>query len=261
VTDVAEAEAFDLSEFAGVDDHAAAGEEFVEVVEVEVRVRWVMEGGDDVALVGGVEVWDEAEGAHAIDKQLVISGVASRSRGNAAFIPEFLERLGEGEEGVRGRREAELACGFEAAPLLVEVEAECTAGIFGGFEGIAAGEGEAEAGDALDTFVRGGDEEMYMTGTEVDGDPAKAAHGIDDESAVESRRDFGEGLDWIENAGAGFAMDSGNMSERWVRFEHRADGGGIERFVFGPAKDFVRDVMAGGDLDDAFAVSAVGEGQ
>ena len=67
----------------------------------------------------------------------MVGGVAGGAAGDAAFGVELVEGLLEGEDGVRRRREAELAVVLEAAPLGVEVEAYGASVAFAGEEGIS----------------------------------------------------------------------------------------------------------------------------
>ena len=143
----------------------------------------------------------------------MIRRIATRPRRDAAFALEFIEGLTKSEESMGGRGESELTTRFETAPLFIEIKAEGSRGGFCSFQFVAAGEREGESWDSLNAFVRGGNEEMDLTGAKIDFHSAKTAHRVDNERAIECSGNFTEGFDGIENTGAGFAVDGGDVSE------------------------------------------------
>jgi hypothetical protein len=123
-SDVPNAEACSLAEFARIDQVAVPGEAFVEFLESKPRIAGFQKRRDDRALMFGGKKGAETQARHASEQCAVIGLVAGGAGGHAAFVRQFPESAGEGEQRVRGRGEAELSVGFKAAPLLVEIEAE-----------------------------------------------------------------------------------------------------------------------------------------
>ena len=104
-----------LRQFARVNNEAALTEPAIEGLEREPRVRRIMEGGDEIALHGRIQIGAKSQLAQARQEDVVIATVAgARARADPALEFQFDQRLVEREQGVRRRRVAELAVGFEA---------------------------------------------------------------------------------------------------------------------------------------------------
>ena len=81
---------------------------------------------------------------------------------DAAFASQSIERRGEGENDVRGRGKAELAAALQLLPLRVQIETQAAGAAARGFERSGADDREAKAGNALEAFVRGGDQAVDL---------------------------------------------------------------------------------------------------
>src|SRR4029434_2529213 len=151
--DRSDPKAVGLAQLSGIDDEAARTETLIEIFKSEVRIIRVTKGGDDVALALCGQVIDETKPAHSRPQCLVISAVARGANGDAAFFAQFFERSGEGEERMRGRREAELAIPFKTFPLCEQVKTDASGTAFGRYERFASRQHDGEAGRAFETFV------------------------------------------------------------------------------------------------------------
>ena len=175
MTDVTDAKAICLRHFAGVDNETLVVKAIIKVVEIKI-IRGVKERCDDVALQILRHVFSEAHRPHARHAGVVIGSIPRGPGGNAAFVGQLAQGLGEGEQGVGGRREAKLAITLQAAPLGGEVEADGARHAFGGFEQLAFAQSEAEAGDTLHAFVGARDKAVELAAGEVKFDATEGTH-------------------------------------------------------------------------------------
>src|SRR5262249_8952933 len=123
-SDVADAKEIDLAELAGIDDEPFVAEAAIEIHEGEFWIGGIVKRGDDVALDFGREIGAESELAHSLEEGAMVSLVTRGTSGNAAFQFEFLQRLGESENGMGGGRIAKLAGFFHVFGLREEIKAE-----------------------------------------------------------------------------------------------------------------------------------------
>src|ERR1035441_5633720 len=97
----------------------------------------------------------ETQLSHSGQEHLMIFAVAGAARHDAALLFQFFERLIEGQQGVGGRREAELAVFLKPLELAEQVEAQTAGKTTTGREDIPAAQDETEAGHAFEALVGG----------------------------------------------------------------------------------------------------------
>src|SRR3990167_6443142 len=118
--------------------------------------------------------------AHAGEQCRVVRAVAVAARGDAALGVQLAQRLVEGEQRVRRRREAELAVLLEATPLTEQVQAQAAPAALRRQQRLAAGDDAREPRYALDALVRRRHQVVDLARLHVDRQRAEAAHRIDD---------------------------------------------------------------------------------
>src|SRR6185295_2142370 len=96
----------------------------VELRKHETRIGGKMEGGDNKALHGGIEIDLETQALHAGHKQAVIRRVPRSPRGDAAFQFEFAQGLLERENRMSRRSVPKLPVLLEPFPLAEQIEAQ-----------------------------------------------------------------------------------------------------------------------------------------
>ena len=117
MSDVTDAKAIGVCNFAGVDHKSFAIQARVKLVKLKTRMIRVVESGDDCALQFAWQVLIKSHLTHPGDKRFVIDTVPGGSAPDSAFGLQLAERLLEGQDRVRWRREAELSVSFQPLPL------------------------------------------------------------------------------------------------------------------------------------------------
>ena len=220
----------------------------------------IVEGGDDGRLDCARQQRGEAQLGHAGDERGLVALVAGIAGGNAALGGELLHGLGKGAYHMGGRGEAPFAAAFfHGLPLVVEVEAQGPGLAGAAFEHALSGQDEAEAGHALDALVGAGNERVRADVRHVDGHAAEAAHGVHDVDFPGRFDRRADGLDGVEHAGGGLAVDHGHVADLGMGGEKRCDPGRVHGIDFAEILFDDRDVQHPGDLGDARAVGPVGE--
>ena len=107
----------------------------------------------------------------------------------------------------------------------------------------------------------GGDQGIERNFPGIDPDRPEGAHGIDDQALAVTLDDLGDGLERIEDAGAGLAVDQRHMADRRIGGQQALDVSGGGRHVLfglegaeGPLQDLA-------DLRQALAVGTVDQHQ
>ncbi len=78
----------------------------------------------------------------------------------------------------------------------------------------------------LNALVGRADEKLDAKAPHIDGDTAKAAHGIDDQANAAALAERSH-LQRVEHAGGGLAVHHGQMGDLGVARQHRLDGCGF----------------------------------
>lgn len=100
-----------------------------------------------------------------------------------------------------------------------------------------------------------------MPSRRVDGDAAKAAHGIDDQANAAALAERSHLLKGVEHAGGGLAMHHGQVGDLRVARQHRLDGGGLWAGGLAAVQLVVAQAKAAGHLPHAGTVGAVVDDQ
>jgi hypothetical protein len=89
-----------------------------------VIMRQIAKNSDDIARIFGRKIGFEAQRFHAGHQSCMVGPVAGGAGSRAAFGFQFMQRLMEGKQRMRRRREAELTVQLHIRPLGVKNKAE-----------------------------------------------------------------------------------------------------------------------------------------
>mmetsp|Transcript_92769 Transcript_92769/g.276734 ORF Transcript_92769/g.276734 Transcript_92769/m.276734 type:complete len:275 (+) Transcript_92769:501-1325(+) len=155
----------------------------------------------------------EAHLGHPRLQRCEVRGVARQPSLGAALRLVLEQRLLEGQERVRGRREAELPVALHGLPLLQDVQRHAPRVRALPLETLPAAEDEAEARNALQVLVGRGDEVVDVGRLQVHGVGAEARHGVDDEADVPVKLAYGpaDGLNGVQGARSRLVVDDPNV--------------------------------------------------
>ena len=115
--------------------------------------------------------------------------------------------------------------------------------------------------DALQALAGGGDQGVERDCPGIDPDRPEGTHGIDDQALAVTLDDLGDGLQRIEDAGTGLAVDQRHMADRRIGGQQALDiSGGGRHVLFGleGAEGPLQDLA---DLRQALAVGTVDQHQ
>mmetsp|Transcript_108739 Transcript_108739/g.318135 ORF Transcript_108739/g.318135 Transcript_108739/m.318135 type:complete len:244 (+) Transcript_108739:442-1173(+) len=194
---------------------------------------------------------------------LEVCSVAGQPPHRAPLRLVLEQGLLEGQERVRGGREAELSIAPHGLPLLQDVErhAPCVHAL--PLQALAVAEDEAEARHTLQVLVGGGDDVVDVGRLQVYGIRPEARHGVHNEGDILVKVTDGpaDGLDRVEGARGGLVVDDPNVGVPAALIVSQAandvlDGWGgrlvvVEQLMVDPAEP--------ADLGHAEAVGAVGD--
>lgn len=260
VADAADAEGFHLGQLARIEDEALLPHALVEVGEAVARIARRVEGNDDRRLDFRRQEAAETEPGHLAEQRFAIARVAPLARRQAALLFVLAERFVQGGDHMGRRGEAPLPGLAHVGVLVLQVHGQGVAVAGAGFQGGAAGEDEAHRGRPQ-ALAGGGDQGIERNFPGIDPDRPEGAHGIDDQALAVTLDDLGDGLQRIEDAGAGLAVDQRHMADRRIGGQQALDVSGGGRHVLfglegaeGPLQDLA-------DLRQALAVGTVDQHQ
>ena len=161
-----------------------------------------------------------------------------------------------------GRGKAPLApLLLHGLPLGMQVEGDRAGTTGAGRERHAASDDEAKARHPLNALVGRADEKLDAKAPHVDGDTAKAAHGIDDQANAAALAERSHLLKGVEHAGGGLAVHHGQMGDLGVAHQHRLDGGWFRAGGLAAVELMVAQAKTAGHLPHAGTVGAVVDDQ
>jgi len=128
-------------------------------------------------------------------------------------------------------------------------------------EGGAARDHDADSGDAFEALVGRCHQRVEGNLAGVQRDGAEGAHGVDQQAAAVPGCDLGDGLDGVEDARRGLAMDRQHVGDVGVPGQRRVDVGGRHRGVLRGFQGHVVAPQVLQDFGHALPVGAVDEDQ
>ncbi|RMS47412.1 hypothetical protein ALP65_04611 [Pseudomonas aeruginosa] len=261
MADAADAEGFHLGQLARIEDEALLPHALVEVGEAVARIARRVEGNDDRRLDFRRQEAAETEPGHLAEQRFAIARVAPLARRQAALLFVLAERFVQGGDHMGRRGEAPLPGLAHIGVLVLQVHGQGVAVAGAGFQGGAAGEDEAHPGDALQALAGGGDQGIERNFPGIDPDRPEGAHGIDDQALAVTLDDLGDGLERIEDAGAGLAVDQRHMADRRIGGQQTLDVSGGGRHVLFGLEGAEGPLQNLADLRQALAVGTVDQHQ
>ena len=221
----------------GIEDEAARLDRLVERLELVARIGRRVEGEDDRRLDLRVEEGLEAERRPFRHERRAVRRVARQPRRLAALLDELAHSLGERCDDVGRWREAPLAGLFHVDVLVVQVHRQRVRVAGRGGHRLVADEDEAHSRHAFETLAAGGDERVETDLARIDRQRRERAHRVDDEALAVARAHVGDGLQRVEHAGAGLAVDEADVGDAGVGAERLVELVGRDRRVLGVAED------------------------
>ncbi|MNR10592.1 hypothetical protein D3C85_1268500 [compost metagenome] len=211
MADAADAEGFDLGQFAGVEDVTLGLDPLVEFLELVARIFRGVEGGDDGRLNGRRQEAAQPQVTHLFHQCLAVGGVACVPGRQAAFFVVLQQGFVQRRDHMGRRGEAPLAGLGHVGVLVLQVHRQRMRVAGGAGQGFFASEDKTHARHALQAFARGGDQCVERHLLRIHWQGAEGAHGVDDQALAVLRHYLGDLWQRIEDAGTGFAVNQGDM--------------------------------------------------
>src|SRR5699024_9940217 len=120
-----------------------------------------------------------------------------------------------------------------------------------------AAQDEGEAGHPLDALVGAGHQEVDAPVGDRDIHPAEGGHGVHDKGPSSVPDHLAHGLDVVEDAAGGLAVDHGHVGDGQVLGEQLGDAGGVGDAVIVLRVVDIGDAVAVADLGHAHPVGPV----
>src|ERR1700744_441 len=218
--DIADAKCLGLADLAGINYETFCRQPPVKPGEFKTPVFRKMKRRDDATLNCRRQIWLEPQPHHACDQGGMILLITRSARSDSTFINEFFQGLLKSQQRVRGRRVAELAVPLKTSQLIGKIQTERAGVFFVGQQHGTPGQHETKSWNTFECLVGRRNKKIYACVIKSDWDSAEAAHGVHDKKTAMFFGQFTGPVNWVQDAGGGFAMNSGDVGDARVRGQH-----------------------------------------